>query len=123
MATLCYAAPVRRISQRELRNSSAAVMDAVEAGEALIVTRHGVDVGELRPLGRGVFVNALEVKRALVRLPRVDLAALRAESDAAFGPEPVRRRPIDGTAGGPSVSSAAGEGPQFGPAGDRTTDG
>ena len=86
MATLCYSAPVRRISQRELRNSSAAVMDAVEAGESLIITRHGVDVGELRPLGRGVFVNALEVKRALARLPRVDLAALRAESDAAFGP-------------------------------------
>lgn len=64
-------------------------MDAVEAGETLIVTRHGVDVGELRPLPKGAFVNTLQVKRELERLPKVDFAALRAEADALFGPDYV----------------------------------
>ncbi|MBB1155817.1 MULTISPECIES: type II toxin-antitoxin system Phd/YefM family antitoxin [Amycolatopsis] len=36
------------ITQREFRNNSAAVMDAVEAGEVYCVTRNGVEVAELR---------------------------------------------------------------------------
>jgi len=39
---------VKIISQRELRNSFAAVMDAVEAGETFHVTRNGVEIAELR---------------------------------------------------------------------------
>ena len=40
------------ISQREFRNNSAAVMDAVEAGEVYHVTRNGVEIAEVRPVAR-----------------------------------------------------------------------
>ncbi len=39
----------RTIPQRELRNESAKLMDAVAAGETFVVTRHGEPVAELRP--------------------------------------------------------------------------
>ncbi|MFD5827787.1 type II toxin-antitoxin system Phd/YefM family antitoxin [Lentzea sp. NPDC060358] len=57
------------ISQREFRNHSAAVMDAVEAGETYHVTRNGVEVAELRPL------------------PQVDHSRMRQEADEFFGDE------------------------------------
>lgn len=41
------------ISQRELRNDNAAVMDAVERGESYTVTRRGVPVARLVPLAGG----------------------------------------------------------------------
>ncbi|MGS2806429.1 type II toxin-antitoxin system VapC family toxin [Nocardia sp. MW-W600-9] len=41
---------MRQISQREFRNNSAAIMDAVEAGETIRLTRNGVEIaGELDP--------------------------------------------------------------------------
>jgi prevent-host-death family protein len=52
---------VKIISQRELRNGSAAVMDAVEAGETFHVTRNGVEIAELRPLSPRRRLTALEV--------------------------------------------------------------
>lgn len=39
------------ISQRELRNDNAAVMNAVERGESYTVTRRGVPVARLVPVG------------------------------------------------------------------------
>ena len=78
---------MRRISQRELRNDSAAVMDAVSAGETLIVTRHGVEVAELRPLPAEAAVGRDDLYRALGNLPPGDLAAERAEADAFFDDE------------------------------------
>lgn len=86
-ATLCYACPVRRISQRELRNESATVMDAVEAGEAVIITRRGIEVAELRPLPAEAAVSRADLYRALGNLPPGDLAAERYEADAFFGDE------------------------------------
>lgn len=41
------------ISQRELRNDNAEVMRGVERGETYTVTRHGVPVARLVPVGRG----------------------------------------------------------------------
>ncbi|MGH8935407.1 MAG: type II toxin-antitoxin system Phd/YefM family antitoxin, partial [Acidimicrobiia bacterium] len=38
----------RVITQRELRNDSAAVLREVQAGQTIIVTRNGVPVAELR---------------------------------------------------------------------------
>lgn len=64
-------------------------MDALEAGETLIITRRGVDVGELRPLPRGTFVKTSDVKKSLARLHKVDYAAMREEADAFFGPDLV----------------------------------
>jgi antitoxin (DNA-binding transcriptional repressor) of toxin-antitoxin stability system len=77
------------ITQRELRNASAAVMDAVERGEAFRVTRHGTAVAELRPAGHGAFVGRGEAKAAFARVPAGGLEALRADADAVFGEDRV----------------------------------
>ena len=79
----------KTISQRELRNGSAAVMDAVERGETVIVTRNGYPVAELRPLKRRRFVPTAEVMLAFRDLPHVSSAAMRAEADALFGEDGV----------------------------------
>jgi prevent-host-death family protein len=70
-----------QISQRELRNESAAVMDAVERGETLVVTRNGHPVAELRPVPRRTFVPTTELLQRFRDLPQVSLDELRAESD------------------------------------------
>jgi prevent-host-death family protein len=73
------------ITQREFRNNSAAVMDAVEAGEILRVTRNGVEVAELRPVGRRPQLAADELVERHRGLPRVDYARMRQEPDEFFG--------------------------------------
>lgn len=73
------------ISQREFRNNSAAVMDAVEAGETYHVTRNGVEIAELRPLARKRRVSAEELVERHRRVARVDHALLRADADTFFG--------------------------------------
>ncbi len=73
------------ISQRELRNGSAAIMDAVEAGETFHVTRNGTEIAELRPLARRRRFTAEELVERHKRLPRVDAAELRREADEFFG--------------------------------------
>jgi len=75
------------ISQREFRNNSAAVMDAVEAGETYHVTRNGVEIAELRPLGRRRRLTADELVERHRKLPRVDRARMRNEADEFFGTE------------------------------------
>jgi prevent-host-death family protein len=76
---------VKVISQREFRNNSAAVMDAVEAGETYHVTRNGVEIAELRPLARRRRLTADELVERHRKLPRVDHARLRDEADEFFG--------------------------------------
>jgi prevent-host-death family protein len=73
------------ITQREFRNNSAAVMDAVEAGETYHVTRNGVEVAEVRPLSRRRRLTAEELVERHRRLPRVDYARMRREADEFFG--------------------------------------
>lgn len=75
------------ISQREFRNNSAAVMDAVGAGETFHVTRNGVEVAELRPLVRRRRLTAEELVARHRDLPRVDGGGLRREADELFGGE------------------------------------
>ncbi len=75
------------ISQRELRNNSAAVMDAVEAGETFRVTRNGVEVAEVRPVSRRRRRTAAELVERHRKLPMVDYAAMRREADEFFGTE------------------------------------
>ncbi len=77
------------ITQRELRNSSARIMDAVERGETLIVTRNGQPVAELRPIRRRTFAPTAEVKRLFADTPPVDLTAMRAELDDLLGPDTI----------------------------------
>jgi prevent-host-death family protein len=78
---------MKTISQREFRNHSAAVMDAVEAGETYHITRNGIEVAELRPLTRRRRPSAEELVTRHRRLPRVDYAQMRAEADEVFGDE------------------------------------
>jgi antitoxin (DNA-binding transcriptional repressor) of toxin-antitoxin stability system len=68
-ATAGHAWAVRVISQREFRNNSAAVMDAVEAGETFQVTRNGVVIAELRPLSGRRHLTAEELVARHRRLP------------------------------------------------------
>ena len=75
------------ISQREFRNNSAAVMDAVEAGEIYHVTRNGVEIAEVRPVTRRRRLTADELVERHRRLPRVDQDRMRDEADEFFGSE------------------------------------
>lgn len=79
----------RTISQRELRNSSAAIMNAVEAGETLIVTRSGNPVAELRPIRRRRAVPVEEVLANFAGCPPMSYESLRADMDAIFGEDRV----------------------------------
>ena len=78
----------RTITQAELRNGSAGVMDALEAGEFFIITRNGRPVGELRPLAPQRDMATVELKARFARLGAVGSSAQeRAEIEAVFGPD------------------------------------
>ncbi|MDP9435057.1 MAG: type II toxin-antitoxin system prevent-host-death family antitoxin [Actinomycetota bacterium] len=66
---------------RELRNHGGEILDRVEAGERVIVTRDGRPVARLEPLGRRPLSAASLVER-FRRLPPVDAMVLRADVDA-----------------------------------------
>lgn len=80
---------MRNLTQRELRNASAAVMDAVERGETFRITRHGTVVAELRPVEAHSFTTVAKAKEAFARLPAGGLDALRADADAVFGEDRI----------------------------------
>lgn len=84
---MCYMTDVKVITQREFRNNSAAVMDAVQAGETYHVTRNGVEIAELRPLPRRRRLTAEELVARHCRLSRVDHARMRQDADEFFGTE------------------------------------
>ncbi|RDI47199.1 type II toxin-antitoxin system Phd/YefM family antitoxin [Nocardia mexicana] len=75
------------ISQREFRNNSSGVMDAVEAGETFRVTRNGIEIAEVRPISRKRRLTAEELVERHRRLPRVDYVRMRQEADEFFGTE------------------------------------
>lgn len=80
---MCYAkAMVRTITQRELRNDSGAILREVQAGQAIVVTRNGAAVAELRPFPQRRFVGRAVIASAVRAAPRVDSARLRADLDA-----------------------------------------
>lgn len=68
------------VSIRDLRNHGGEVIDRVEHGERLTVTRDGRQVAELRPLGRRPLKAGLLIER-WSRLPRFDPDALRRDLD------------------------------------------
>ena len=60
-------------------------MDAVEHGQSFTVTRDGHRIGELIPLRRRrTFVSRQDFAAMSRNAPSVDLAALRADQDAAL---------------------------------------
>jgi prevent-host-death family protein len=82
---------VTTISQRQLRNDNGEIMRRVEAGESFVITRHGVPVGELRPLARRRFVPKDEVLEAFRGAPTIDYTELRADLDAVVDQDPTPR--------------------------------
>lgn len=76
----------RIITQRELRNQSAAILREVEAGRTVVVTRNGTPVGELRPIRRRRFVARAAIADAATRAPRIDGDRFRADLDAVIAP-------------------------------------
>ncbi len=71
----------REITQRDLRSRSGQIMDAVEHGEAFVVTRNGTAIGELIPLRRRRRVTREQFAAMSVNAPRVDAARFRADLD------------------------------------------
>ncbi len=74
----------RIITQRELRNQSAAVLREVEAGRTIIVSRNGTPVAELRPIRPRRFVPRATLAESASRAPRVDADRFRADLDVVI---------------------------------------
>ena len=73
------------VSIRELRNHGGEVVERVEHGEAICITRDGRPVAELRPLEHAHL--ALPALLARFRgLPLIDPAALRRDIDEILDP-------------------------------------
>lgn len=89
------------ITQRDLRNGSAAVMDGVEAGETYTITRNGVPVAELRPLSAGPRreVPTAALVAAARDRPHVDHAEMRRDVDEVFGDDRLDEEWARGHAG------------------------
>ena len=77
---------MRTITQRQLRNESAAVLRDVQAGQRMIITRNGTPVAELRPVSRRRFVPRAVIVEAGRGAPRIDAARFRADLDALADP-------------------------------------
>ena len=68
------------VSIRDLRNHGGEVIDRVEHGERLTVTRDGREVAELRPLQPRPLKAGVLIER-WSRLPALDADALRRDLD------------------------------------------
>ncbi|WP_375499256.1 type II toxin-antitoxin system Phd/YefM family antitoxin [uncultured Jatrophihabitans sp.] len=74
------------VTVRELRNHGGEVLDRVARGEALVVTRDGAEVAELRPrTRRSPSASDLIARRR--HLPVVDPDALRRDMDTVLDAE------------------------------------
>ena len=76
------------ITQRDLRNRSKEIMDAVQHGQSFTVTRDGHRIGELIPLRRRRrFVSRVEFAAMSRNAPSVDIETFRADQEAAIDHE------------------------------------
>jgi prevent-host-death family protein len=72
------------ITQRDLRNRSKEIMDAVENGQSFTVTRGGRAIGELLPFRKGRRVVPRQDFAAISHsAPGIDPETFRADQDAA----------------------------------------
>jgi prevent-host-death family protein len=72
------------ITQRDLRNKSKEIMDAVEGGQAFTVTRDGREIGELIPIRRRRrFVPRGDFAANSRNAPVIDPEKFRADQEAA----------------------------------------
>ena len=70
------------ITQRELRNESGEIMRQLDQGESFVVTRYGAPVGELSPLRRHRFVNAVAAVAIFKYAPAIDPGRFRSDVDS-----------------------------------------
>ena len=82
---------VGEITQRELRNQSGEIMRALDRGEAFVVTRNGVPVGELMPLRHHRFVAAEAAMAVFATAPAIDVGTFRTDVDSVLNQDPVPR--------------------------------
>jgi prevent-host-death family protein len=73
------------VTMRDLRNRGGEVIDRVQGGEALLVTRDGRPVAELRPV-RPAGVPTAALLERWHRLPSVDPVQFRKDIDALIDP-------------------------------------
>jgi antitoxin (DNA-binding transcriptional repressor) of toxin-antitoxin stability system len=66
-------------------------MRALDRGEDFIVTRNGVPVGELRPIGRPQFVSTAVLQAAMAGAPHIDYKRFREDIDAYVDQDPTPR--------------------------------
>lgn len=66
-------------------------MRALDRGEAFVVTRNGVPVGELVPWRARRFVAADAAVAAFAGAPAIDAGRFRADVDAALDHDPAPR--------------------------------
>ncbi len=83
--------PGNVISQRELRNESAAIMRGVERGESYTVTRNGTPVARLVPMRRRIAVPRDEVLAAFRNSPTVSRESLREDPVTVADLDPFDR--------------------------------
>ena len=74
----------RTISQRELRNASAAVLREVRAGYHVVVTRNGDPIAELRPIQPRRFAPRAVIAEAASCAPPIDAVQFRDDVDAVI---------------------------------------
>jgi antitoxin (DNA-binding transcriptional repressor) of toxin-antitoxin stability system len=66
-------------------------MRELDRGEEFVVTRNGVPVGELRPIGRRHFVSRATIAKAFAGAPRIDSQQFREDIDAYVDQDPTPR--------------------------------
>jgi len=77
---------MKTVTVRDLRNHGGEVLDRVVRGEALVVTRDGAEVAELRPRARRS-PSAADLIARRRHLPRVDPQTLRKDLDSVMDAE------------------------------------
>jgi antitoxin (DNA-binding transcriptional repressor) of toxin-antitoxin stability system len=70
-----------QISQRELRNDSDRILRALGNGKTFVVTRGGRPVGDLRPLRRDRFIDAVAVVEVFRNAPAVNWKQIHDDLD------------------------------------------
>ena len=73
------------VSVRDLRNDGGRVLDRVEHGETVTITRNGRPVTELRPLPRRA-QSIADLDRQFAALPAMDESTFRRDIDALIDP-------------------------------------
>ncbi len=80
----------KTITEAELRNGSAGIMDSLEAGDDFVITRNGRPVGELRPIAVRRSITTTELETRLARFAGMPSGTQeRAEIDEMFGEDRI----------------------------------